>query len=115
MLTSPYFSHAAAGGAGAPPSAVTAAAVFEAPQLDVALYHYTVFTMPLDSKRKIKHAKIAVYFDKETLQTVYVCNWQALAVLCDEKASVIQNAHGAFISRKKDTKKVFLINVRKNP
>ena len=89
-------------GAEAPPE-------FEVPQLDTALYHRTVFTMPLPGKRK--QAEITVYFDKATLQTVYVNNGQALAVLCDEDAIPIQNAHGIFISRaktsKNEKKKVF--------
>ena len=88
---------------------VAAAPEFEVPQLDTALYHRTVFTMPLPGKRK--QAEITVYFDKATLQTVYVNNGQALAVLCDEDAIPIQNAHGVFISRAKQSnnekKKVF--------
>ena len=94
---------------GPPPPAASAAqggpgraAESEVPQLDTSLYHRTVFSMPLPGKRK--QAEITVYFDKETLQTVYVNNGQALAVLCDEDATPVQNAHGVFVSRAKKSK-----------
>ena len=84
---------------------VAAPPEFEAPQLDTSLYHRTVFTMPLSGKRK--QAEITVYFDKETLQTVYVCNWQALAVLFDEDDAVVRNALRTFYKRNLHYKEVF--------
>ena len=94
---------------------VAAPSEFEAPQLDTSLYHRTVFTMPLPGKRK--QAEITIYFDKATLEEPYICNGQALAVLCDEDAPTIQNAHGIFISRAKNSKnekkKVFYLILNK--
>ena len=89
---------------GVEPPPAAAAPVFKVPKLNTALYHRTVFTMPLPGKRK--HAEITIYFDKETLQIVYVCNWQAYAVLCDEDADSVQNSFGTFLSRNSDFKKV---------
>ena len=79
---------------------------YEVPKLNTALYHRTVFTMPLPGKRE--QAEITVYFDKETLQTVYVCIWQAIAVLCgeDDDAS-LQNGLRSFYQRNPSYKEVF--------
>ena len=90
----------------APPPAAAAPA-FKVPKLKTALYHRTVFTMPLPGKRK--QAEITVYFDKATLETAYVCNWQAMAVLCDDDGPVIQNSLGTFLARNNHLKKVFFI------
>ena len=101
---------------GPPPPAASAAqggqgraAESEAPQLDTSLYHRTVFTMPLPGKRK--QAEITVYFDKATLQTEYVCNWQALAVLFDEEDAVARNALRTFYKRNLHYKEVFYYNI----
>ena len=111
MLTSPYFSHAAAGGAGAPPPAgavAAAAAPFKVPKLNQALYHRTVFTMPLSGK--LTHAEITIYFDKATLQQQYICNWQAMAVLCDvDDDNAIQNGLRTFYSRNLFYKEVIFL------
>ena len=114
MQTSPFFASQAprtlfpvpslVGG----PSLAAAAQVFKVPKLNTALYHYTVFTMPLPGK--LKHAKISIYFDKATLQTVYVSNVHALAVLCDEDSVTIQSALGTFIKNNLHFKEVFYLN-----
>ena len=79
--------------AAAPPAA--AAPAFKVPKLNTALYHRTVFTMPLQGKRK--QAEITVYFDKATLETAYIGNTQAFAVLCDEDLGLVQNLFSAFL------------------
>ena len=87
----------------APPPAAAAPA-FKVPKLNTALYHRTVFTMPLPGKRK--QAEITVYFDKATLEAAYVCNWQAFAVLCDEEAGTVQSTLNAFLKTSPHFKKV---------
>ena len=89
---------------GAVPQPAATAPVFKVPKLNTALYHRTVFTMPLHGKRG--NAEITVYFDKATLEEPYICNWQAMAVLCDEDGHVLQNALGTFLSRNDQFKKV---------
>ena len=94
-----------------PPAAMAAqggpgrAAEFEVPQLDTSLYHRTVFTMPIQGNHE--HAEITIYFDKATLQTVYICNWQAFAVLCDKDADTVQKRLGVFLLRNPEFKKVY--------
>ena len=73
-------------------------------KLDTSLYHRTVFTMPLPGK--LKHAKITIYFDKQTLDPAYVSNVHALAVLCDEDPVTIQSGLGAFIKNNLHFKEV---------
>ena len=85
-------------GAEAPPE-------FEVPQLDTSLYHRTVFTMPVSGNHE--HAEITIYFDKATLQTVYICNWQAFSVLCDKDADTVQKRLGIFLLRNPEFKKVY--------
>ena len=87
----------------APPPAAAAPA-FDVPPLDTSLYYRTVFTMPIQGKHK--HVEITIYFDKTTLQTVYICNWQAFAVLCDKDADTVQKRLGVFLLRNPDFKKV---------
>ena len=83
---------------GVEPPPAAAAPALDVPKLKPALYHRTVFTMPLPGKRK--QAEIAVYFDKATLEDPYVCIWQALAVLCDEDDDgAIQNGLRSFYQR----------------
>ena len=89
-----------------PPPAV-AAPVFDAPKLNTALHHRTVFTMPLPGKRK--QAEITVYFDKATLEVVYVCVWQALAVLFDEDDKAVRNALRSFYNRSPQFREVNFI------
>ena len=79
---------------GAEAPAATAPA-FKVPKLNQGLYHRTVFTMPLAGKRG--HAEIPIYFDKATLQIVYIANTQAFAVLCDEDLGLVQNSFSAFL------------------
>ena len=79
------------------PGRAAEAAEFDVPKLNVVLYHRTVFTMPLPGKRK--QAAITVYFDKATSDEVYVCVWQALAVLFDEDDKAVRNALRSFYNR----------------
>ena len=92
---------------GAVPQPAATAPVFKVPKLNTALYHRTVFTLPLPGKRE--QAEITIYFDKATLEEQYICNWQAMAVLCDEEAGTVQSALNAFLKTSPHFKQVFIL------
>ena len=84
MLTSPYFSHAAAGGAGAPPPADPTADAHTVRKLDVALYDRAVITFPIRNKdtNKMEILKVPVLYDKQTGDPAYIHNTHAFYALC---------------------------------